>query len=117
MTTGARASECNDLASIDPKTLPSGKQMRLVVDYLSLHIEGDALEGKTSAGVARFLHRLFLRNDPPTCTLSDNGGEFRNQVAAECKSEWTRRTRARPCANGSELAEDSSPRRTRAPTG
>ena len=104
MTTGARALECNDLASIDLKTLPSGKQMCLVVDYLSHHIEGDILEDKTSAGVARFLYRLFLRNDPPTCILSDNGGEFRNQVAAECKSEWKIGRRfiapAHPCANG-----------------
>ena len=38
--------------------------MRLVASYLSHHDAGNVLEDETSAGVARFPFRLFLRNDP-----------------------------------------------------
>ena len=62
--------------------------MVLVVDYLSHHIEGAILPDKTALPVARYLYKLFLRNDPPALILSDDGGEFKNQVAAECKEEW-----------------------------
>ena len=104
MTTGPRAVEVNDLASIDLKTVGGKRYMVLVVDYLSHHIEGAILPDKTALSVARYLYKLFLRNDPPTLILSDNGGEFKNQVAAECKEEWKmgRRfiTPENPKANG-----------------
>ena len=104
METGPRALECNDFGSINLKVLPSGKQMRLVVDYLSHDIGGDILESKTGLEAAKFFYRTFLRNDHPARILSDNGGEFRNRVAAECESEWHigRRfiTPEHPCANG-----------------
>ena len=104
LTTGPRALECNDLVSIDLKRMPGAEQMCLVADYCSHHIEGAALRNKTALAVAQFLYKLFLRNDPPVCILSDDGGEFKNEMAATCKSEWQvgRRSTSvgHPCANG-----------------
>ena len=104
LATGPRALECNDLVAIDLKGMPGGKQMCLVVDYMSHRVEGAVLQGKTGRGVAEYLYKLFLRNDPPVCILSDNGTEFKNHVAAACKSEWQIGRRftpvARPRADG-----------------